>query len=102
MKIAELKKKLQELGIPENIYSLNGSVSNTGTVLYRNYDRWEIIHIGDKGEQKIIKIFYTEEEACQFILDEFIEYKNITDINFKSKSSKKNNKPDDLPDIINL
>jgi len=102
MKITELKEKLQELNIPESIYNLNGDISNPGMILYKNYDKWEIIHVGDKGEQIIAKIFYTEEEACQFILNEFIEYKNITDLNFKSKSSKITKKPNDLPDIINL
>lgn len=102
MKIAELKLKLQELGIPQNIYSLKGNISNPGTVLYKNYAKWEVINVGDKGEQKITKIFYTEEEACQFILNQFIEYKKIMDDNFKSNSSKIINKSNNLPDVINL
>jgi hypothetical protein len=102
LKTKQLRKKLEDLNIPKSIYNLEGSVISIGTVLYKNYDKWEIIHIGDKGEQKIVKIFNTEEEACQFNLDEFIEYKNIFRINCKPINSKKIQNSDDLPDVINL
>ncbi|WP_445734763.1 hypothetical protein [Mariniflexile sp.] len=102
MKIAELNLKLQKLGIPKSIYNLRGDISNPGTVLYKNYNKWEVIHVGDKGEQKIVKEFNKEEDACKFILDGFVKYSKISNPNFKPESSKTDRNDDDLPDVIFL
>ncbi len=102
MKITQLEIELENLNIPKSLYNLEGSISNVGTVLYRNYDKWEVIHVGDKGEQKIAAIFSTEDEACQFILNEFIEYKNVFSKDFKPKKSKVIKNLDSPPDVINL
>lgn len=102
MKVKQLKIQLESLGIPNNIYNLESNVSNSGTVLYQNYDKWEIIHIGDKGEQKIIKVFNNEEDACQFILSEFIKYKNIFSDNYKPENPKLIKNSNIPPNIINL
>lgn len=98
----KLKENLDNLGINPIVYNLDGSISNPGTVLFYNYGKWEIIDVGDKGEQTIIKVFLTEDEACQFILNEFIKYKNISSVNVKSTYTKRKNDTNNLPDMIIL
>lgn len=89
MKKEELKIELEKLGINPSMYDLEGSICNTGTVLFENHKKWEVIHIGDKGNQEIVETFNNEEDACKFILNEFIEYKYMMSSDFKPKSSKR-------------
>ena len=98
----QLKHELDFLKIDPRMYNLEGSICKTGTILYKSQNTWEVIHIGDKGEQKIAEIFNSENDACLYILDEFTEYKKILDSDFKPQSSKTGKNIGDLPDVINL
>ena len=73
----DLKSRLDDLNINPHIYNLEGSICNPGTILFENYEKWEIIVVGDKGEQTIEKVFKTESEACEFLLEKFIEFNKI-------------------------
>lgn len=72
MNIIELKAKLDELGVGSNEYSLDGSVSNWDTiVLYKNYSKWEVFYIDERGNRDDKHIFYSENDACTYIYEEF-------------------------------
>jgi predicted secreted Zn-dependent protease len=101
MKKNELEKKLINLAINPSCYNLNGSIANGGTVLFENYDKWQVINIGDKGEQEVIE-FKTESDACDYIYKVFLRLNEISQHNYISKSSKKKKDVINLPIVINL
>jgi hypothetical protein len=96
----DLKSQLDDLNINPHIYNLEGSICNPGTVLFENYGKWEIIVAGDKGEQTIEKVFKTESEACEFLLEKFIEFNKIINSTKVVKPCKIRDK--DSPNIIFL
>lgn len=72
MNIIELKAKLNELGVEPNEYSLEGSVANWNTiVLYKNYNIWEVFYIDERGNRDDKNTFQSENEACEYIYEEF-------------------------------
>jgi len=75
----ELKIKLEQLGIRERIYSLYGKENPNTTVLaYRNR-KWIVYGINERGNQHIDGIFETENDACEFLYQNMIEFKWIMD-----------------------
>lgn len=104
MKIKELRNMLSEFEINSKIINLDGDISNGGSiVLYRNYDKWEIISVSDRGRQEIEKIFSNEDDACDYLFVEANKYYEM-----KIKNSKANKKTsisdsdDNLDEIIFL
>ena len=72
MNIIELKAKLNELGVEPNEYSLEGSVANWNTiVLYKNYSIWEVFYVDERGNRDDKHTFHSENEACEYIYEEF-------------------------------
>lgn len=93
----ELKKKLDDLNIDSKIYSLDGSINIIGIVLFKNYDVWEIINIDDRGNQKIIKKFNNENDACIYIYNEFFKFNKVINddkLNKRTNNNNNNNKDD--------
>lgn len=62
----ELIKKLKELGYAD-FYSLDGSLDPDRCILYHNYSKWEYFYFDERGNRYPIKIFFSEEEAYDYI-----------------------------------
>jgi hypothetical protein len=69
----ELEKKLDEIEVPSNYYDLNGNQSPDTLVLNRLGSLWEVYYIEMRGEKRQEGIFATEEEACEFIYQHYLE-----------------------------
>jgi hypothetical protein len=74
MTLEELQQKLKENKIHESAYSLDDGIGPNKMVLYRNYHRWEIFYISERGERSITTTFYNEAEACDFFWSKFENY----------------------------
>jgi hypothetical protein len=66
-----LKRKLDEMGVNENDYSLYGSLDWNKIILYENYSNWEVFYLSERGTRDNFHVFHSEEEACQYIFNEF-------------------------------
>lgn len=69
----DLKFELDKLGINENMYSLYGDLVNDRIILYENYYRWEVFYLSERGTRDNYRVFFTEDEACNYILGLFKE-----------------------------
>lgn len=70
MTIVELSKILEEAKIPLSIYSLNGGLpSEKHCISKQNGNHtWEVYY-SERGSKSSLKIFITEEEACEYFYD---------------------------------
>ena len=68
MNISILVKKLEEMGVPKRIYSINGHLAPDTYFLNQIYDRWECFYFDERGEQNDYRVFYSEHEACNYFL----------------------------------
>lgn len=69
MKVIELEKILLEWSIPENLYSIMiGGLPNERLCLVKPSDEiWEVYY-SERGRKSGVKLFKTEEEACEYFL----------------------------------
>lgn len=65
MKIKELEKKLIEMKIPRNAYSLKGGLPNEAFCLENQELIWEVYY-SERGSKGSRKEFNSEDEACEF------------------------------------
>jgi hypothetical protein len=94
-----LKNKLDKLGINPMYYSLDCGLKTDALILYKNYEVWEIFYIDERGGRHEKGLFNSENEACNYFLNEFVKINK----NMNSKIEFKDDKEiDDLPDVINL
>lgn len=59
------------MGVNENDYSLYGSLDWNKIILYENYSNWEVFYLSERGTRDNYHVFHSEEEACQYIFNEF-------------------------------
>jgi len=72
MKKNELKKVLEDNGIPKDLYNLDG-IGRTDERFCLDYnDKWEV-YFCERGIKTTDLIFDTEEEACQYICKELVD-----------------------------
>jgi len=68
------KLELQSVLIKKNIdtadYSLNGGLPNEAFCLNKVDGKWEVYY-SERGNKTGLKIFDTEDGACQYFYDEF-------------------------------
>lgn len=69
----ELKKTLEELGIPEGAVSLNGEARPDCISLkaLRN-NVWQVFYTELNGFQSVSDLFDTEEDACKHLLQQIL------------------------------
>lgn len=63
----DLKKKLDELEIYPNLYSVDGELLADRTVLYNSFNDWIVFYLDERGNRNNQKVFHSEDEACQYI-----------------------------------
>lgn len=68
MNISELKFKLEEIGVPRRVYSL-GTISDERVCLLCRDTKWYVIFY-ERGHEKILGSFESENFACEFMLKE--------------------------------
>ena len=66
-----LKFELDKLGVNEKLYSLYGNLVSDRIILYENYHRWEVFYLSERGTRENSQVFFTEDEACDYILSLF-------------------------------
>lgn len=72
-----LKNKLARLGVKEEEYSLEGDLNPNTIVLYRNYSKWEVFYLDEKGGRNVERNFISEDEAFDYIYKLFFDEKEI-------------------------
>ncbi len=74
MTVEELKKQLDAIGVPDDLYSLLiGGFPNEAYCLIKNEDGWEVYY-SERGEKSDIQQFASESEACEYMLEELKPY----------------------------
>ena len=73
MTVAALEHKLNEMGIPNNLYSiLRGDLPNEKLCLAKE-DTWQVYY-SERGRKSGLKEFATEAEACEYFLGKMERY----------------------------
>ncbi len=67
----DLKFELDKLGVNQSLYSLYGNLECDRIILYENYHRWEVFYLSERGTRENYQVFFTEDEACDYILNLF-------------------------------
>ncbi len=68
MNIADLVKKLDEIGVPKRYYSINGDLLPDMYILNKIYGKWEYFYYDEKGNKNDYKSFDAENSACMHML----------------------------------
>jgi hypothetical protein len=73
----ELKKRLEEQGIPNTWYSLYGERTPDSYVLERSIvNKWSIIYFGERGKVEKIASFDSEEQVCLYFYQLMVDSKS--------------------------
>jgi len=84
MNIQELKERLKIKGVNEETYSLDGTLYPMRVILYKNYSKWEVFYLDERGNRDGHRIFYSENDACLYM------YKELTGEDIEDPIIKKN------------
>lgn len=72
MKKEELKIKLQELGVNENVYSLNDGLKFDAFNVEENYGMWYVFYY-ERGDRCEERLFLDESDAYKYLYERFIK-----------------------------
>lgn len=72
MKKDELKKALENKGIPKELYNLDGIGRTDERFCLQCNNKWEV-YFSERGIKTTDLIFDTEEEACQYIFKALVD-----------------------------
>lgn len=72
MRINGLKQRLKSLKIDRDAYCLEGGLPDEAYTINQNMDTWEVYY-SERGNKSGLKVFKTENEACEFFLTEIIK-----------------------------
>lgn len=68
MKVNELKKRLDEIGVSEDVYSIMfGGLPNERLCIVKE-EMWKVYY-SERGRRSGEKFFETEEEACEYFFE---------------------------------
>jgi hypothetical protein len=67
MNIEILKAKLEQLNIPQGIYSLSGGLPNESYCIAQKDNKWEVYY-SEHGSKSSLKTFENENVACEHFL----------------------------------
>jgi DNA-directed RNA polymerase subunit N (RpoN/RPB10) len=68
MNVAELEKKLSDLGVKKHCYSLNGGLPSETFCLNNVGKKWEVYY-SEKGNKSCLKLFHSESDACVYFYE---------------------------------
>lgn len=68
MNLSELASLLDRLGIRPDAYSLQGGVPDDRYCIEKRGSTW-YVYYAERGNRNAERLFVTEEEACQYLLD---------------------------------
>ena len=67
MTVEELKKQLDAIGVPDDLYSLLiGGFPNEAWCLIKNEDDWEVYY-SERGNKRGARQFASESDACEYL-----------------------------------
>lgn len=73
MKIEELRKELQKIGVPEYLYNLEETGrKDERFCLQKVDDKWNV-YFSERGIKTTDEFFGSEDMACQFILKQLLD-----------------------------
>lgn len=72
MDIQELKRKLNDLSIPKDWYSINDGLKPDAYILENVYGKWIFYYFDEKGNRQNEREFDSEESACSYLLDKLM------------------------------
>lgn len=76
MTINELKNKLLEIGVPEDLYAINiGGLPNERLCIVKD-EMWQVYY-SERGKKTGKKSFETETEACEYFLNKMKRYSTV-------------------------
>lgn len=76
MLISELKNKLDEIGVPQNLYAImTGGLPNERLCIVKE-KKWQVYY-SERGKKVGQKFFETEEEACEYLYEKLKRYSTI-------------------------
>lgn len=77
MTVENLKKKLNAVGVQDDLYYLLiGGFPNEAYCLVENKDDWEVYY-SERGGKSDVQLFATESEACEYLFEELKNYARI-------------------------
>ncbi|MET4562725.1 hypothetical protein ABIA69_003916 [Lysinibacillus parviboronicapiens] len=77
MKINELEKKIIEINVPKDMYSiLKGGLPNEQYCITKAGDKWEVYY-SERGNKGDFKIFDDEDTACEYFYEKVKKYAKI-------------------------
>ena len=71
-----LLKKLKEMGIRDNYYSLDGELKPDATIVRKHKRKYEVFYMDDRGGIHCKTVFYTIDEAYERLLKELEDLKD--------------------------
>ena len=76
MRIFELEHKLNEIGVPNDLYSImEGGLPNEQLCIVKE-DTWQVYY-SERGHKSGLKEFKTEAEACEYFLRKMKRYARV-------------------------
>lgn len=76
MTVNELKNKLDEIGVSQDLYSIMiGGLPNERLCIVKE-EMWQVYY-SERGQKVGRKIFQTEEEACKYFYGKMKRYSTI-------------------------
>ena len=72
----ELKSKLDEMGVSQDLYSIMiGGLPNERLCIVKD-EKWQVYY-SERGKKVGQKFFETEEEACDYFLEKMKRYSTV-------------------------
>lgn len=76
MKVNELKSKLDEIGVSQDLYSIMvGGLPNERLCIVKD-EMWQVYY-SERGNKVGQKVFETEEEACEYFYRKMKRYSSL-------------------------
>ena len=74
MTVFELEKKLNQINVPRDYYSiLLGGLPSETLCIVNNNDMWQVYY-SERGQKTGLKTFETESEACEYFYNKLRKY----------------------------
>lgn len=71
MTVEELQIELDNLGVPQSFYSINGHLSADTYMLNQVYTYWEYFYFDERGNTRDYRKFEDEKDACKYLYEKF-------------------------------